>query len=297
MKRSEFEERSYEAPLYNQLERGHEFVFTPGQVLEHKVGFDRGLFLAEAALWHTLGYEGPLPGAALAYYHWPSGWGPWKPRTALPRFRLNLFLQVKRPRVHARRPKRLRGIDGVGAPLWSFEIDSHQQSLLETLTSKTQRRAHVAYACAAFHKNIDLFRHTRCRSIIQNSTFPSAKLLSGHEAWYYDRPGAVGAANPDPEILEEPDLLSRLRDTHSERPIEDGEQLLWLDQLGRDVVETAREGVEVADARNAQFFDDLQGVERSLDSLRAPESVRAYARVRLFTVRYDLLWLMVTDAV
>jgi hypothetical protein len=297
MKVSEFEERSYEAPLYNQLERGNEFIFTPGQVLEHKVGFDRGLFVAEVAVWRTFGYDGPLRGAALAYYDWPTGWGPWSPRTALPQFRLNLFLQAKRPRVHKRRPKRLRKVDALSAPMWSFDIEGHQQQLLQTLAAKTEGRAHVAYACAAFHTNLELFRHTKYRSIVKNSTFPSVSRLVGHEAWFYDRPGAIGAANPEPEIVEEPDLLSRLRNAEGERPIEEGERLLWLEHLEQDVVETAREGVEVADARNAQFFDDLQVLERWLESLGASTSVRAYARIRLFTVRYDLLWLMVTDAV
>jgi len=28
----------------------------PGQVLENKVGFDRGLFVSQMALWQALGY-------------------------------------------------------------------------------------------------------------------------------------------------------------------------------------------------------------------------------------------------
>ncbi len=96
---AEFEERSYEAPLYNQLERGNQYVYTPGQVLESKVGFDRGLFFSQAALWQTLGYKSPLRGAALAYYDWPYAWGPAEPRAQLPKFRLNLFLQAKKARL------------------------------------------------------------------------------------------------------------------------------------------------------------------------------------------------------
>ena len=65
---AEFEEKSYEGPLYNQLERGNPELFTPGQVLENSLGFDAGLFVAQAALWQTLGYKNPLRGAALAYY-------------------------------------------------------------------------------------------------------------------------------------------------------------------------------------------------------------------------------------
>lgn len=94
---AEFEEKTYEAPLYNQMERANADLFTPGQVLENTLGFDRGLFLSQSALWKTLGYKSPLDGAALAYYDWPYAWGLPRPRVKLPRFRLNLFLQAKRP--------------------------------------------------------------------------------------------------------------------------------------------------------------------------------------------------------
>jgi hypothetical protein len=50
MTKAEFEERAYEAPLYNQLERGQQDIWTPGQVLESRVGFDRGLFLTRSAI-------------------------------------------------------------------------------------------------------------------------------------------------------------------------------------------------------------------------------------------------------
>jgi hypothetical protein len=65
---AEFEEKAYEGPLYNQLERGNNLLFTPGQVLEKTLGFDAGLFVTQAAIWETLGYKTPLQGAALAYY-------------------------------------------------------------------------------------------------------------------------------------------------------------------------------------------------------------------------------------
>lgn len=41
MKPAEFEEKEYEGPLYNQLERGNRLLWPPGQVLEGYLGFDR----------------------------------------------------------------------------------------------------------------------------------------------------------------------------------------------------------------------------------------------------------------
>lgn len=296
MTQAEFEERSYEAPLYNQLERGNSIIYTPGQVLESRLGFDRGLFLAELAVWRILGYNAPLPGAALGYYDWPLGWGPPHPSRQLPRFRLNLFLQAKRPTYYKRKPKTVRKIDSISPPLWSFRVAQHQQQLLEVLASKLQGRAHVAYAAAAFHTNSALFTHTKYRSIVAHSTFPSVGALSGHEAWYYHQPGAKGAANPRPESIEEPELLNRLRNFPPTRSVEEGQQLSWLDDLAVGVEEAAREGVETTDAVNAQFFDDLQLVDRLAEAAELPPSLRAYVAVRIFTIRYGISWLVVTDA-
>jgi hypothetical protein len=291
---AEFEEKSYEGPLYNQLERGNPELFTPGQVLEATVGFDRGLFVAQAALWQTLGYNSPLRGAALAYYDWPT-WGPPNPRTQLPRFRLNLFLQAKRPVYHERRPRALRSITTVGAPLWSFRISEDQQLLLEVLAAGTQGKAHVSYAAAVFHTNAALFTHTKRRTIVQNSTFPSVEVLSGHETWYYRAPGAVGAANPNPESIEQPSLLTRVRELSRESGALEGGDLTWLSTLSRGVIESAGTAERSLAGVSAHFFDDLQTLGRLAQQNDLPPAFLAYAQVNLFAIRFDLNWMVVAD--
>jgi hypothetical protein len=290
---AEFEERSYEAPLYNQLERGNQFVYTPGQVLENKVGFDRGLFIAQAALWQTLGYKSPLRGAALAYYDWPYAWGPSEPKTQLPRFRLNLFLQAKRPIYYKRRPPSLKTIQGISGPLWGFHVTDHQQKLLEVLADKTKGRAHVAYAAAVFHTNSDLFGHTKRRTIVENSTFPSVGVLSGHEAWYYRTPGATGAANPNPETIEEPPLLRRIFELAREGEIDEGGSLRWLDPLAGNIIEAAGTAQGLSEGISAHFFDDLQTLGRLAESYDLPPEYLSYAQINLFTIRFDLNWLLI----
>ena len=291
---AEFEEKSYEAPLYNQLERGNADLFTPGQVLESTVGFDRGLFIAQAALWQTLGYKSALQGAALAYYDWPS-WGHPSPRTRLPRVRLNLFLQAKRPVYYERRPRSLRRITTVRAPLWSFRIMEDQQHLLEVLAATTKGKAHVSYAAAAFHTNSALFTHTKKRSIVQNSTFPSVDVLSGHDAWYYTRPGAQGAANPNPEPIEEPPLMSRVHTLSRQSVVLEAGDLTWLDSLARAVIESASSTERSLAGTGAHFFDDLQTLSRLAEQNGLPPSMLAYAQINLFTIRFDLNWLVVAD--
>ena len=176
--------------------------------------------------------------------------------------------------------------------MWSFRITDHQQRLLETLARRTGRRAHVAYASAAFHTNSQLFTHTRCRTVVQNSTFPSVESLAGHEAWYYAGPGAQGAANPDPEPIEEAPLLERVRSLARESEPQAAGNFQWLDTLAGDVIGAAGES-ETTDAISAQFFDDLHTLERLTETFGVRPSFRAYAQVALFTIRYDLDWLIV----
>jgi hypothetical protein len=292
---SEFEEKSYEGPLYNQLERGNNELFTPGQVLENTLGFDAGLFVAQSAVWETLGYKTPLSGAALAYYDWPYAWHLPRPNIKLPRFRLNLFLQAKRPIHHQRRPRVLRSISTIAAPLWSFRVTGHQQRRLEVLADRLKGRAHVAYAAAVFHTYHDLFTHTKQRTIVQNSTFPSVEKLAGHDAWYYQTPGAQGAANPKPESIEEPPLLARLRDLARAGEAYEGGDLQWLDLTARGVIEAAGDAEREVSGLTAHFFDDLQTLERLTARFELRPSLLAYAQINLFTIRFDLNWLVVAD--
>lgn len=294
---AEFEEKTYEGPLYNQLERGQRYLYTPGQVMESVVGFDRGLWNTNVVLWQTLGYSSPLSGAVLAALRWPSGWGPRVPKTQLPDFRLSLFLQAKRPDVYPRRPKALRSLNGVGVPLWSFKLTDHQQKLLEVLASKTKGLAHVAYASAVFHTNAALFAHMKQGTIVQNSTFPSALKLKRHDAWYYWSPGAVGAANPDPEVIEEALLLNRIRTLARESSGYERGDLTWLNVTAREVIEAAHSAEGPLDAVGAHFFDDLQTLDRLADQYELEPGLRAYAQVGLFTTRFDLEWLVVSGEV
>lgn len=292
---AEFEEKSYEAPLYNQLERGQNKLFVPGQVLENTIGFDAGLFVARQAVWETLGYRSPLSGAALGYYDWPYAWRLPRLGVSLPRFRLNLFLQAKRPFFYTRRPRSLKKIPSMTAPLWSFPVARHQQRRLEVLADALQGKAHVSYAAAVFHTYGDLFTHTKCRTIVQNSTFPSVGKLKGHDAWYYQTPGAHGAANPNPESIEEPPLPARLRDLARATDAYDGGDIRWLDDTAKGVIEAAGAGDREVDGFAAHFLDDMQTLDRLTERFGLQPSMRAFAQISLFTIRAEMTWLVLAD--
>jgi hypothetical protein len=267
----------------------------PGRVLEHRLGFDRGILIAEYAVWETLGYSAPPAGIALGYYDWPMHFGTRTAPTKLPRYRLNIFLQAKRSVYHPRRPRSLSHFSDFSGPLWAFSITKHQQTLLESLARRAGPRAHVTYAAPAFHTNADLYRHTRLRSIVRNSTFPSVSAMESHETWYYRGPGTTGVANPDPERVEEQPFPDRLESLSAEAPLDNWGDLFGFDSLAEIVIATVQGTAGVADAQAARYLDDLQTLDRLMEPYALRPTLSAYAQLRLFAFQYDLTWLIHGD--
>jgi hypothetical protein len=177
-------------------------------------------------------------------------------------------------------------------PLWGFRVDHKQQRLLTELALRLGSRAHIAYAAPAFHTNADLFRHTRFRTIVPNSTFPPSNALINHDAWYYNQPGASGVANPEPSRIENAPLLERVRELTNEQAITEERTLFWVDRLANDILSVTAEAQGIDEGMTAQFHDDLQSLDRTLETFFLPPTVQAYARVRLFTAVFSLTWLV-----
>jgi hypothetical protein len=291
VKPAAFEEREYEAPLYNQLERGTLPVWSPGQVLEGRVGFDRGLFLTDAALWTVLGYDHVPRGAVLARIRWPLNWGPRVRQRKLPSFRLNLFIQAKRSHSGTRPPAVARRL-GFHGRTWGFFVDEEQQTLLDVLSTKSGPRAVVTYAAPVFHTEHDLYGHIIRGSVITNSTFPSATALSAHGAWYYQVPGAIGIANPDPEVIEERALEARIRSALAGVQATADSSESDLVTLAEVVVETAGERRVV---RSERFFQTLQTLDRELDRFEIRPEEKAWVQVAAFSEIFGLVWLVVGE--
>lgn len=288
MKPAEFEEREYEAPLYNQLERGDPRIWAPGQVFEGHIGIDRALLLIDDWMFRLHGHPGYLPGALLPRYDWPQSWFRHRTYGRLPNFRLNLFIQAKRPYWSRRPPKILRD-KGISGLFWRFNIDEHQQQALETVASRLKKRALVVYAAPVFHEHSTLFRHTRRGTIAQHSTFPSVAMLQRHEAWNYCAPGAVGVANPDPTNVNEPPLSDRIASLIEEAPESQG----WRPELKTLAAEirAALGGEELAEtSRRAASFDLIREIERSANGLEEAEVITAFLTVLAFCNLYTLDW-------
>jgi hypothetical protein len=289
MKPAEFEEREYETPLYNQLERGPSLVWAPGQVLEAQTGFDHSVFIAAQAVWEVLGYAGVPQGVVLSRMQWPWWWGPPRHRRSLPSFRLNLFIQAKRSYFGSRPPKAARQA-GFRGTTWAFYIDNRQQTLLDVLAAKCGKRAVVTYAAPVFHCVQDLYRHTINGSLIQNSTFPTSLALSGHNAWYYQVAGATGFANPEPELIEEADLEDRLFTALLAAPRTGGIFGIW------EAIGATASDSRLRDHPRIVLFSDARLVlNRLLEPAPVDPPVREYAQVALFCNIVGIVWLVVEE--
>ncbi|MCB0538566.1 MAG: hypothetical protein KDE33_13680 [Bacteroidetes bacterium] len=206
---AEFEEKEYEFPLNSQLLWGNQNIWTPGQVFEGNFGIDAALEVHRQDFWDMVGYPFPLEGVVLSDFKFGYVWRRLNRQRPLPTFKLNLFIQTKRPEILKNRPSNLKAL-GLGSPYWRFEIKNHQQTLLHQLKLKLNRRAFVAYACAAFGKHSELYHHTQNKTLVENSTFVKVEKMDTHHKWIYDAPGSSGIAMSDPELIEETPLFREI---------------------------------------------------------------------------------------
>lgn len=296
MKTATFEEREYETPLYHQLESDNR-LWAPGQVLEFHVGFDAALYTVYNLLWQIQGRSTPPPGLALSRYSWfdrefmPPG------RKKAPNFRLNLFLQAKRPKWGARPSPELKKHGFTASRYWKFEIDQHQQGVLERLSKRVGNKALIAYAAAAFDQHNELYRHTRKGSIAENSTFPNVDKLMNHSAWYYQSPGANadGVASSTPTRIREPPLSERI-DAAIDASRDEGGPHRWEEHLSllASAVETVLEEEDLEEtAQRARYFDFMRRFRNRFENKEGP--IQSFVRIVTFVIVYDLSWFVLEE--
>lgn len=290
MKPAEFEEREFESPLYNQLAVDDHRVWSPGQVFEAHVGIDYSLFLADLWLFRLHGYTVAPPGAVLSRYSWPRRWFRRQVPRKLPTFRLNLFVQAKRPEWSRRVPSHLQAA-GISKPFWRFAVDPIQQASLEKVAAKLKSRALVVYAAPTFHEHSSLWKHTTNGTIVQNATFPSAQSLIGHKSWYYSQPGAVGVPNPDYRPIEEPSLSERIDKLL--QPETDESWRAGLKELASEINTSLSDEKETPYSRVAAFFDLQRQWHIFTRGLEEEPVLSAYLTVLAFVEVFNLSWFVI----
>ena len=222
----EFQEREYESLFIQELTKLGSTTWSPGQTDEFFLGFDGASWVAPLQLM-KFGFptSGPTPRWQSRF--WPF-WLPeyWYGERLHPEFikewrrfaddffppkSLNFFVQHKRP--YQTTEQGACG-DHWGQAYYEYKIDRQQQERLEQLESKLSNAGIVTYACAAFMKKADLWKHEENTSLITNSNFVSAGALNGHSRYTFIEPGHSGFANADPKEIQDRALLERISDAY-----------------------------------------------------------------------------------
>jgi hypothetical protein len=306
MSNAAFEEREYERALYHELRVANNRVWSPGQVLERRIGVDTTLFAVETFPFDLYGLSCP-PGVRLSAFwrflrrdlHVP-------PRRALPSFLLNVFIQSKRPR-HLKTAARAIAQQGVRGAHWAFAVESEQQLVLEKLEAKFQGRAVVTYAAPVFHTEQALYRHTTAGTTVPNSTFPRPSRLTGHQNWHYKVPGATGVASSTPVAVDDESLDRRIgrlegggeappdtRGGTGNAPPPDGGWIGNLSYLAGGIGEVMADSDLPDTFRRSQYFLHIRDMTAYVAAMGEPPPWLApYFEVVIFAGVYRLAWLCV----
>lgn len=296
MKSAQFEEREYESALYTQLALG-DLQWPPGTVLEQYLGFDLGVFLTRDFLWRLHGVPHPLAGFSPFHDLWPLLPRHPKARERLPTFQLNCFIQAKRPDVGRRLPRMLAGL-GLASPYFVFHTEPEQQRCLEVAAAGLADRALFVYAAPVFASSNELFSHRTIGDVAEHSTFPLAKHLSGHGAWYYSQPGTTGVLNPDFTRAEFPTFTQQIAALRQQQAGKERQtQSVNLRTLADSLQATLRESREIRETgRAATLAEAWRQIETFGKWSDAPPALISYMQIEAFARFFNLDWLVIDDA-
>ncbi|GAY19626.1 hypothetical protein [Sphingobium fuliginis] len=257
---AEFKEKTYETYFLAEVARLTNILYSPDQTDEGALGFDGSFYL-------------PLPPSRaifpyIRFRRWRhligmsageiDDFGE-ELNSHLPPFRLNLFVQYKRPEW-------MHGSNATEWPSWStsyfrYTIEAKQQGLLEGIVEAAAGRAAVVYAAAAFRLNSELFAHAEAGTVVPNSNIASVEMLTGHKRFTYTAPGSYGIAHSEPEALEGPSfdtILARMDDNeglpftkHLKLTAQSIEGAMGDDRGARDLWEASRRAIIGGDFADA----------------------------------------------
>lgn len=287
--KAEFEEKDFEAPLYNELRFGSHRIATPGQVFEGKFGIDAALEAEHPLFWNLFGYYEIPKGVVLDHLRWGFMWRKLGRKRRLPTFNTNLLIQAKRPIPLSRASSHLKGY-GFSSKHWRFEITDHQQEILEKVSHNLRRKALVIYAAPAFHTLDDLYNHTEAQTVVEHSNFVKVERLHNHKQWYYYQAGTSGVAHSEPEFIEDVSLNSMIEQMgeFGQENESVSENLRYLHKMTVDACQEIQDHNPIA-----KYYLRLHGRLMRLDELYDIEETIHYSAFNLFCNVAKLKWLVV----
>ena len=282
MSLAHFSEREYETNFNRQITTLHKYVWTPGQIQEHVLGFDAA-FLSDTGsifdLFPTRRFPPtgirPSPGLWQKYFEIAD--------RHLPPFCFNLFVQHKRPEFIGSHLGKERCY--WDHPYFRYDIDPNQQDCLEKLETVAGNGALVTYACAAFYTSQELWDHTTRTTLIQSSNFVRPADLAGHDRYSFDVPGSTGLATSEPEIVEGQGFPERFRG-HL-----DGSDRLPLSALVRRTGKIVQEAIGASAAPDRLFHQIISDV--ILEGIDEESVLYSYITVQAFCYWNRTSWSVV----
>lgn len=204
----EFKEKTFEKYFGHELARLTNINFSPDQCDEALLGFDEAFLMPEEWFFRFGPYvrrrrRGRLTGIEIDEFNKLGK----MIASHMPDFRLNLFVQFKRPTYLTSR----------GAKEWSewnqsyyrYKTTPHQQEALERIDAQSYGRAVTIYASPAFWQADDLWGYVRNNAIVEHSNMASAAKLKDHGHYSYIGPGYFGKGHSETVDIES-DRLERI---------------------------------------------------------------------------------------
>lgn len=206
----QFKEKTFEKYFGHELARLTNETFSPDQCDEAWLGFDEAFFVPVAWLMRFGPYVRRrrlhrLTGVDIEEFNKAGK----VISSHLPDFKLNLFVQFKRPEFLRSR----------GAKQWSdwnqsyfrYETTPHQQEALERIDAQSNGRAAIVYASPAFWQASDLWAHVKNGAVVEHTNIASASKLKGHGHYTYVEPGCVGKGHSETVDIEGEPFLEVIR--------------------------------------------------------------------------------------
>jgi hypothetical protein len=286
MKEAEFEEKTFEHYFVKALsKKGGANSFSPGQVLEEALGFD---FAFQISWWIQFRYFRflmrpyfmPMPGIGLDELNE----GMAKLSRKIPKYRLNFFVQAKRPQL-------VEGHKGNEWKCWEqpyfrYSIKTSQQNTLQRLFNLAKNRAAVVYAAPAMYQMAELIECDNRGTILQETNVVSVDYLTQrttdektgiiteqpHKKYSYVKAGSHGYAHSKPK---------EVNGANIEQILQQGEkdELLYFDQHIIDIAKFIEESVRADDGSERLLSLARQNLigDRDAEESIGPKETFSYA--------------------
>jgi hypothetical protein len=275
---AEFEEKTYESYFGQEVTRIVRNSFSPGQIDEAILGFDGSFFIP--FFCRNIHFSrlfprwlGHFPGIILSDIDYLID----ELDRDLPRCRLNLFVQYKRPEyVFGHRAAEWNCWQ---RPYFRYALTNHQQLALERLEQKSNGRAAVIYASPAFWESSDLYKRAAAGHVVAGSNIARVSAMAGHSRFTYTDPGASGIAHSEPERVNGPSLEEILNRGLENEKLRLTDHIIATSKAIQSVFDNDETGMQLMGSATAAV---LYRSGLADDSLRG-QFVKALATIEAFT--------------